>query len=508
MKKALAIATAALLLLMPSAIAAAPSLSDFPPISIEFGSTNSLKLTPPTSNSSGSWSYTSSDKAIAVINGDSLIPISVGTATITATQSADSQYSSGTISTTVTIRKGNPILGAFNDQYFSFTGAKNSKVTLNPPLSNSNGAWTFTSLNPNVATVTGNIATILALGIAPITATQASTNNFNASNQLVMNLRVVGPPPTLGTWPAMSHTFSEGTFQLTPPTSQSKGNWTFTSSNASVATVIGNSVIINSVGTATISAAQEADPIYGPASTSSKLTITKSTPTVGILQPITVRANDPGVALVNPNSDSDGTWNFSTSDRKIAIIKNGQLFGLIPGTVTLTASQGEGKNYLSSQPVTTTVTVTNPALPVTLETPQDIAIFLKSGPIPYLPPKDESTGTWTITSSNLDAVRIGNTDGFTLIPVGLGTSNITITQAMAGDYAGVTKTFKVAVIPKITYSVKVTGRNIIVKTADKSTTVTIDNKAGKVGSNPVSKGKHRVRLINQGVYFDKIFVVK
>lgn len=495
-------------LAMPSARAETPKLGTFPSITLSFGSTNSYEITPPSSNSNGSWSYSSSTPSVAVINGGAIIPVGVGSAVITATQAASAPYSSASVSTNLIINKGNPTLGPFEDQYFSYTGSKNSKYTIVAPLSNSSGAWTFTSSNPNVATIVGNVATILSLGVAPITATQAATNNFNAATPVTMKLFVTGPPPQLGTWPAMSHSFSEGIFQLIPPTSPSKGAWSYSSSNPAVATVIGTSVIIQSVGTASITAKQEADQLYAPISTSAKLTITKSNPTVGNLEPFSIRANDPGRDLINPQSNSDGIWNFSVSDRKIATIKNGKLFGLIPGTFTLSATQNESKNYLASQPITCIVTVTDPALPINLPVQPDLTIFQESGPVIYVPPVDVSKGAWTVASGNLNAVRISTEGGFSLVPVGLGNSTITITQAPDGDYAGVTSTFKVTVLPKIKFSVKVVGRSIVITTKDKATTATIDNKKAKIGSNYVGKGKHRVKLNNQGIYFDKVFTVK
>lgn len=510
MRRVLNLMTVAALLLFgaPQALAETPKLGAFPAIAFTFGSTNSYEITPPSSNSNGSWSYSSSNSAVAVINGGSIIPIGVGTATITATQGPNAPYSSISATTTLTISKGAPTLGPFADQYYSYTGGKNSKYTIAAPLSNSNGAWTFVSGNLNVATIVGNVATILSLGVVPITATQAATPNFNASSPVTMTLYVTGPPPTLGTWPAMTHTFSEGVFTLTPPTSPSKGAWSYSSSNPAIASVVGNSVLFQSVGSVSITAKQEADQLYAPVSTSAKLTITKSSPTVGILEAFSIRANDPGRDLINPSSNSDGTWNFSVSDRKIATIKNGKLFGLIPGTVTLSATQNEGKNYLASQPVTCVVTITDPALPINLPIQPDLAIFEKSAPTIYLPPVDVSKGAWTVVSANLNAVRIGVENGFSFIPVGLGNSVITITQAPEGEYAGVTATFKVTVIPKIKFSVKVVGRSIIVTTKDKATTVTINNKKAKIGSNYLSKGKYRVRLFNQGIYFDKVFTVK
>ncbi len=63
-------------------------------------------LTPPTSNSTGGFSYTSSDSAVATISGSTVNVIGAGSSTITATQAADATHSSGSTSATLTVSGG------------------------------------------------------------------------------------------------------------------------------------------------------------------------------------------------------------------------------------------------------------------------------------------------------------------------------------------------------------------------------------------------------------------
>jgi hypothetical protein len=55
-------------------------------------------LTPPTSNSTGGFTYTSSDTSVATISGNTVTILRGGSVTITATQAETSSYLSGTIS--------------------------------------------------------------------------------------------------------------------------------------------------------------------------------------------------------------------------------------------------------------------------------------------------------------------------------------------------------------------------------------------------------------------------
>jgi len=60
-------------------------------------------ITAPTSNSTGAFSYTSSNAAVATISGSTVTIIGVGTSTITASQAANANYSSGSIAATLTV---------------------------------------------------------------------------------------------------------------------------------------------------------------------------------------------------------------------------------------------------------------------------------------------------------------------------------------------------------------------------------------------------------------------
>ena len=70
-------------------------------------------ITPPTSNSNGSFAYTILDNTIGTINGNVLTILKSGTTSITATQVATSYYTSASITTTFVVGKATPILRTF-----------------------------------------------------------------------------------------------------------------------------------------------------------------------------------------------------------------------------------------------------------------------------------------------------------------------------------------------------------------------------------------------------------
>lgn len=63
----------------------------------------SFDLTDPTSNSTGAFSYTSSNTAVATISGKTVTIVGAGSSTITATQAASSPYLSGSVTATLVV---------------------------------------------------------------------------------------------------------------------------------------------------------------------------------------------------------------------------------------------------------------------------------------------------------------------------------------------------------------------------------------------------------------------
>jgi biotin operon repressor len=83
-----------------------PKLSNFPNISKVFGNFP-FDFTAPTSNSNGTFTYISSNTSVATISGSTITILGFGETTITATQSATNEYTSGSITATLTISKTN-----------------------------------------------------------------------------------------------------------------------------------------------------------------------------------------------------------------------------------------------------------------------------------------------------------------------------------------------------------------------------------------------------------------
>jgi hypothetical protein len=101
--------------------------------------------------------------------------VGAGTTIITATQEAAGSYTSGSITAPFVV---NPIAPTLSNFSISSRNFGDAPFTLTPPTSDSPGAFTYTSNTPSVATISGNIATVVGVGTSTITATQSATGNY------------------------------------------------------------------------------------------------------------------------------------------------------------------------------------------------------------------------------------------------------------------------------------------------------------------------------------------
>ena len=506
----------------------APVIGSFGDISIMKDSVASLNLVAPTSTSLGFWTFTSSNPAVATVASNVVTPVSYGTTTITATQTAVGDYGSATASMTLTVQGPMPTVGTFpgiNAQLPAVTS-----VALQSPTSTSTGAWTFTSSDPSVASINGSVATLLKPGTTTITASQASTATFASPTPLTMILSV-SQTPVIGSWAEIEKVVQDPDFTLVPPTSTSSGAWTFTSSDPTIVNVVGGVVKVVGAGKATITATQAATPIWAQASAQMSIRVFGAIPALGTFAPIVGGVGDGPIAITPPSSNSQGVWTYTSSNAAVAVINGTSLSIVGVGTATITAMQKPAGIYSQSNTVQTTVT--GKPKPV-VGNFQNLKVTLGDASPIILLPASSSSGAWSFTSSKPAVATINNA----IIQLqGVGVSTITATQAATGDFAAISKTFTIDVLskpvvkptpkptstpvakptPKPTSTpvqkpslkVSVAKRVITVSVIGAKATVTISGIKAKIGKNAVKAGKHSVVItIDKKVIYRRIFTIK
>lgn len=417
----------------------APTTGPFVDLNIVLGSVANLALVPPTSNSSGTWTFTSSNTTVATITGNILRPIKIGTSTITATQAAWGNYGPVSKTMTLTIQGGPPTLGEFKSISANLQPFAANQVVLTPPTSNSSGTWTFTSSNTQVATINGSIATLLNKGTTVISATQSAAGDYGASSPVTMELTVLGAKPVIGSWENISKNISESRFIVEPPSSSSGGRWSFKSLDPNIAEVNGTEVTLKGVGQAIIQGVQAADWNWESSESQFTLTVVGLEPEIAAWGKLEAGIGDNLFTITPPGSSSPGIWSFASSDDSILKIENEKATALAVGTVTITAIQAISGNFGASKPVTTTMTVKPRATHGAIS---DLTYRFDAAPGELVPPTSNSSGEWRFEAENNSVIQI---TGKTIRIIGTGTAKVSATQGSDSNYAPTTTNFTIRI---------------------------------------------------------------
>ena len=407
-------------------------------------------ITPPTTVSDGLFTYTSSDTSVATIVGNVVTVVGLGTSTITAVQARTATYLSDTITATLTVNKIPTVLSNFVVPTKTFG---NEPFTITPPTTNSDGTFTYTSSNTAVATIDGSTVTILAVGSCTITAVNETSARY-ISATITANFIVNKITPTITNFVVPAKVFGDVSFNVVPPTTDSDGTFTYTSSNTAVATISGSRINIVGGGSATITATQATTTNYLAGSITASLVVSQATTVLSNFSVPAKTFGNAAFALTAPTTNGNGAFTYTSSNTAVATIAGSTLTIVGAGTATITANQASTANYLAA---TTTATITvSQATPIlsSFVVPTKV-IGNAAFTIPA--PTTNSNGLITYTSSNPAVATIA---GSTITIVGVGTCTITADQASTTNYlAGtITANFVVNQITTVLSGFSVTAK--------------------------------------------------
>ncbi len=331
-----------------------PTLADFNIPAQVFGNPP-FELSPPSSTSAGAFTYTSSNPSVATISGTTVTMHAPGTATITAHQAADGMYEAGSIATQLIV--ANPPLGVaapnpptrntwdvislysnayaahsdltwqnqatttdevlegndtkkmtnFQFEIFTFTPANLTGMTtlhldvysedctgMNIWLLNNGDRMAQFNITPNQwnsIDIPMSTYTAQGLNLNGVFFLKFESRNGGGKTVYVDNVYFYRPetflPPTIADFSIPAKNFNDPDFEITPPTSNSAGAFTYTSSNTNVATIVnGNMIHIVGGGTSTITATQAADGGYGSGSITAQLVVSFPAPPASPVPPV------------------------------------------------------------------------------------------------------------------------------------------------------------------------------------------------------------------------------
>ena len=300
--------------------------------------------------------YTSSDTAVAAIVGpigNIVDLLKTGTTTITAGHPGNENYLPATSvpRTLLVLNAGQTInfVGAelagktFGDAPFALTATASSTL----PVS-------FISSDVNVATIVGNLVTIVGGGSATITAKQAGDSNFAAAADVPLSLSVAKKAiaPTLV---GLTVTF-DGNPKVVTATTNPAGLAVAVTYDASATapTNVGSYAVVATIN----------DTNYAGTATGT-LQIAKANQSITFAALTPVTFNDPTFNLAATASSGLGVT-YASSNPAVATISGATVAIVGAGNTTITASQGGNGNYNAAPPFDRVLTVNKAVATVTL----------------------------------------------------------------------------------------------------------------------------------------------
>lgn len=369
--------------------------------------------------------YTSSNTAVAVINGNTVTILKPGTTDIIASQAGDAtHYAATEVSQTLVVKKAAQEITfdalptkAYEDAPFELTKMSNKNLNI-----------VYTSSNPSVASIVDNVVTIHHPGTTTITASQPGNAYYLAATPVSQTLTVDKANQVINLPAIESRAYGNEDFEL-PQTSDKGLTIAYSSSNTAVATVSGNVVHIIDVGTTEITASQAGDEYYNAApSVTQSFVVTKAYQTITFAElPACVYGQTP--ITLNATVSSGLPIEYESSNYSVAQIDGDQLTIVGAGQCYITASAAGNKNYYTATPVERTLIV-NKAQPVIEFTPiTGEFTYGDSNPIALV--ASSTNGQVLFSSSNPAKLMIAGTNA---IINGAGTFTITASTPEDGNH--------------------------------------------------------------------------
>jgi hypothetical protein len=375
-------------------------------------------------------SYTSNDDTIATIDGgNTLTLVSVGSVNITASQAGNDNYNAATsVTRTQVINKGTQTI-TFNP-LGNLTYAPAGTSTLTATAS-SNLTVSYVSSDTAVATIAGNTLTILKAGSTTITASQSGNSNYDAATN-VQQVQVIVKANQTITFGSLSNlTYSlNGTSTLTA-SSTSLLTITFTSSTPSVATIANNILTIIGAGTTSITASQAGNDNYNAAtSVTQSQVIDKANQTITFNSLSDLTYSPSGTLSLTASSSSGLTITYSSGLTSVATVAGSTLTIVGAGSTVITASQAGNVNYNAASSVTQTQVINKSNQTITFSALAN-RNYAGVGYNFVVTATSNSGLTVSLASGDTNVITI---TGFSLYPVGVGSSVITASQAGNANY--------------------------------------------------------------------------
>jgi hypothetical protein len=371
----------------------------------------------------------------------------------------------------------------FGDIAYTLTGTSSSGLPIN-----------YTSSNASVATVSGNIVTIVGGGTTTITAAQVGDATYAAATSVQQTLTINKANQTITFGALATKTFGDETFNLSA-TSTSTLPISYSSSNTAVATVSGSTLTIVGAGTATITASQSGNTNYNPATNVQQtLAVTKANQTI-TFGALASKTFGDGAFNLTAAVSSSLVLSYGSSNTAVATVSGNTVTIVGAGTTTITASQAGNANYNPASNVQQTLTVNKADQTITFGS----LVSKTVGDASFVLTGTASSGlAVTYTSSNSLVAALS---GSTVTINGLGNATISASQSGNSNYNPAADVLQELIVKEnqtITFgtiSDKTLGDAIFSLTAASSSNLAV---SFSTTSNKISISGNQVTLVSAG----------
>jgi len=226
--------------------------------------------------------------------------------------------------------------------------------------------------------------------------------------------------------------FGEANFQLSATGGASGNAITYTSSDANVATISGNTVTIVGAGTTAIIASQAGNTIYNAAiDVPQTLTVTKANQTITFNALTTKTFGDAAFTLSATGGTSGNAITYTSSDTKVATVAGNTVTIVGAGKATITANQAGNMNYNAATNVSQTLTINKAVQTLAFDLGTNATKIVGDAAFDLMATGGASGNAITYVSSNTAVATIS---GNTVTIVGPGTTTITASQSGNANY--------------------------------------------------------------------------
>jgi 6-phosphogluconolactonase (cycloisomerase 2 family)/alpha-tubulin suppressor-like RCC1 family protein/fibronectin type 3 domain-containing protein len=252
------------------------------------------------------------------------------------------------VSATATSAVSNTVTPGMLDQRISFSGSYYPYVggtfTLSAAAS-STLPVSFSSLTPEICTVSGYTVTGIASGTCTIAANQAGDASYNPAPQATRDITINKTSQSISF--SSLPTLTAGGTGTVSATSGSGLAVVFSSLTPDVCTVSGNTVSALIVGTCTIAADQPGNTIYSAASQNTRsITVSKASQTISFgPAPVVIMG---GSGTISANVNSGLPVSLASSSPGICSVSGITVTGITVGSCTITANQAGNSTYAAA----------------------------------------------------------------------------------------------------------------------------------------------------------------